>query len=153
MNNQQLPSWTFDTLHFHITTLIDLHQQADIERHQREHAAISLALENQRESIRMSDLAAAEAIRKAETATEKRFDAVNEFRAQLGDQARTFLPRPEYDVQQLAMNQRIAALEKTVNDLGGRKTGVTEGWGWAVAVIMFVITLTTVAVAMLGRGR
>jgi hypothetical protein len=35
------------------------------------------------------------AITKAEIANDKRFDAVNEFRSQLADQARTFMPRTE----------------------------------------------------------
>lgn len=39
--------------------------------------------------------ASKEAITKAETATEKRFDAVNEFRGTLSDQAATLLPRAE----------------------------------------------------------
>lgn len=39
--------------------------------------------------------AADKAIQKAESATEKRFEGVNEFRAQLADQARTFISRTE----------------------------------------------------------
>src|ERR1043166_8730510 len=37
------------------------------------------------------------AIEKAEIATEKRFDAVNEFRNTLSDQQRTFMPRAEIE--------------------------------------------------------
>ena len=43
--------------------------------------------------------AAEKAVTKAETASEKRFDAVNEFRAQLADQAQTFIPRAEAELQ------------------------------------------------------
>lgn len=43
--------------------------------------------------------AAEKAVTKAENASEKRFDAVNEFRAQLADQAATFMPRSEAELQ------------------------------------------------------
>ena len=39
------------------------------------------------------------AIKKADAATEKRFEGVNEFRSTLSDQQRTFIPRPEADVR------------------------------------------------------
>ncbi len=60
--------------------------------------------------------AAKEAVAKAETAAEKRFDAVNEFRAQLADQASTFMPRNEYNVQYQSLNEKIDAGLKTNGD-------------------------------------
>jgi hypothetical protein len=79
---------------------------------------------------------AKEAVTKAETASEKRFDAVNEFRQTLADQASTLMPRVEAE-------SRIAALAEKLEDstsrntdriaaLEGRGAGFNVAWGWAV---------------------
>jgi len=52
------------------------------------------------------------AVNKAEHATEKRFESVNEFRQQLSDQAGTFMPR------ELAEN-RLAAIERWQSKMVG----------------------------------
>src|ERR1700730_4191818 len=58
-------------------------------------------------------LAASEkAVGKAEMATEKRFDSVNEFRAQLKDQASTLMPREEADVKFRAIDNTIDELKQ-----------------------------------------
>ena len=49
---------------------------------------------------------------KAQASTEKRFESVNEFRAQLNDQAATFLPRSEYQVQHGAIVDKVDAENK-----------------------------------------
>jgi len=51
--------------------------------------------------------AAKEAVLKAETASERRFEAVNEFRAQLNDQAHAFLTRTESEAKLAAITDRI----------------------------------------------
>jgi hypothetical protein len=58
-----------------------------------------------------------EAITKAETATEKRFDAVNEFRATLSDQASTFATKEKVDGSVEALNTRMDGLERAVSRL------------------------------------
>lgn len=61
--------------------------------------------------------AADKAIQKSEAAVEKRFDAVNEFRAQLSDQAASFMPRKESDVRMDALIERIDASAERINAL------------------------------------
>jgi hypothetical protein len=50
---------------------------------------------------------AEKAVVKAETAAEKRFESVNEFRAQLTDQAATFLSRNEYNTTHKALTEKM----------------------------------------------
>lgn len=50
------------------------------------------------------------AITKAEIATERRFESVNEFRAQLADQATTFLRRDQYDAAHRPLADRLSEL-------------------------------------------
>jgi hypothetical protein len=71
----------------------------------------------QQEGIRTALLAAEKAVTKAETATERRFDSVNEFRAQLTEQAATFA-RVDYLAQALAARDAlIGALTERVREL------------------------------------
>jgi hypothetical protein len=57
------------------------------------------------------------AVAKAETATEKRFDAVNEFRGQLKDQASTLLPKAEADAKFRAYDEKLDDIKKEIASL------------------------------------
>jgi hypothetical protein len=59
------------------------------------------------------------AVTKAETATEKRFDAVNEFRGQLKDQASTLISRVEVDARFVAQNEKLESISKVQNMIMG----------------------------------
>lgn len=76
-----------------------------------------------------------EAVEKAERATELRFDAVNEFRAQLDDQQRTFMPRLEYEQAHQALINRVDELTKRVDDREQRSAGRFEVWPIFVGIV------------------
>jgi Ni,Fe-hydrogenase I large subunit len=57
--------------------------------------------------------ASEKAVSKAETATEKRFDSVNEFRGQLKDQANSLMPREEASARFNAVEEKIEDLKKS----------------------------------------
>lgn len=61
---------------------------------------------------------------KAEIATEKRFDSVNEFRRTLSDQAATF-----------ASAERVDALQQRVDRMEGSSKGASALWGYAIGAI------------------
>src|SRR5512142_1452367 len=69
---------------------------------------------------------AQEAVRKAETSTEKRFDSVNEFRSALSDQTKSFLPRSEYDSRHTDLERRIGKLEEANAARSGVDTTVLQ---------------------------
>lgn len=97
------------------------------------------------------------AIAKAEIATEKRFDSVNEFRATLADQASKLMPRAEYDVQHRALEEKLnvaeAALEakiisnenrinliqQNLTSILARGGGMKDAWGYIVGIAGLVI--------------
>jgi hypothetical protein len=58
--------------------------------------------------------ASKEAIVKAENATEKRFDTVNEFRGTLSDQASRLLPRSEADARFQNYDEKFSNLSKEI---------------------------------------
>ena len=82
--------------------------------------------------------ASALAVAKAETATEKRFDAVNEFRAQLADQASSFMPREVAEAQ-------IADLKSRLDKMSGSALGsqMIISYGIAAAAIAVAVYSAT----------
>jgi hypothetical protein len=87
-----------------------------------------------------------EAVAKAETATEKRFDAVNEFRGQLKDQASTLLPRAEAEAKFRSFDDKLDDLKKSRDEGQGKTTGVGASWGVVAAVIVILLALAEVLV-------
>jgi hypothetical protein len=96
--------------------------------------------------------ASGKAVDKAETATEKRFDAVNEFRGTLSDQAATLLPRAEatarfgsYDEKFDEMKKEIVSLRETRKETEGSAHGLKTGWMFLVGFAGLVLTLLYIA--------
>lgn len=109
------------------------------------------------------------AIAKAEMASEKRFEGVNEFRAQLTDQATTFLPRTEYyaahnslsdkmTVGAEAMTSKIEASNKAfaerIDDLResrdkkeGQSTGINASWVILIGAVALIESLVVIFLA------
>jgi hypothetical protein len=69
--------------------------------------AMQTALTAAEAAVQTALTAAEKAVGKAETAAEKRFDSVNEFRAQLADQAQTFMPRQESEASMRSLVDKL----------------------------------------------
>lgn len=80
-----------DNLEKHLTMMI----RSERDLTDAKFVTYQTLISSQADKVALALTASEKAIGKAEIATEKRFDAVNEFRAQLADQARTFMPRNE----------------------------------------------------------
>lgn len=65
-----------------------------------------------KETVRQQGQNSQEAVRRAEAATDKRFDAVNEFRAQLQDQAAAFLTKSEYNAGHTPLVEKVDKLSQ-----------------------------------------
>ena len=76
---------------------------------------MSQRLDAVRREVLLIQDASAVAIAKADTANEKRFESVNEFRAQLADQSGSFLPREVADAQFTELRRTISELTEKVN--------------------------------------
>jgi Holliday junction resolvasome RuvABC endonuclease subunit len=80
--------------------------------------------------------AADRAVAKAETAAERRFESVNEFRKALGDQTATLVTRSENATELRSMNDKIDALNtalvevsRRLNKQEGKGIGYQQSWG------------------------
>jgi len=107
------------------------------------------------ETATRAALAAAEkAVAKAETASERRFEAVNEFRQTLSDQAATFITRTEAVAIMDRNTERIQELADRINKGEGHTAGNVEtrserrlDAGQVVAYVGLALLLVSVLIA------
>jgi hypothetical protein len=143
MSDERQSEWTVDTLKEHVERMLAL-AKSDTEK------LVALAKDHQ-ESIALARIAALNqrfvdaerAIAKAEAASEKRFEGVNEFRQQLGDQARTFMPRIEAEKSFSNIEQQIANLLKQNAQNLGKQSGSQQLWAYIVGVAGVLIALVS----------
>jgi hypothetical protein len=121
----------------HILALLAAKDLRDEQRFEAQSSAIAAAL-----------LAAEKAVTKAETATERRFEGVNEFRQTLSDQAATFISRVEFEGQRDGSAERIRELTGRLDKIEGRSTGIGAGWAYLVGAVAVIGVLVTIFVAL-----
>jgi hypothetical protein len=109
--------------------------------------AITAANSAQQDSVRAAFASAKEAVDKAASATEKRFDSVNEFRGQLKDQQLLLMPRAEAEVKVKGVSDAVAALQVRMDQQTGRGDGAATLWSILVAVGGLLIGALSVAAA------
>jgi hypothetical protein len=104
--------------------------------------------EGQEKAVAAALAAAKEAVVKAENAAERRFEAQNEFRGTLTDQARTFMPRAEAEQTIRAINEKLDVLTARVNARDDRVRGMGALWGIAAGAIGLIIAIISIVFAM-----
>lgn len=150
-----ISGWTVDTLHSHLDQRLDeqsSHFDRQIEslksllqeRYDTQTKALDAAFKAQQLAMQTAMEAAERAVAKAETAAEKRFDSVNEFRAQLADQATTFLPRAEGEAALARNTERIQELADRFNKSEGRGLGLNAGWIYILGAIAAIGTIVSI---------
>lgn len=102
-----------------------------------------------KEAVATALSSAKEAVVKAEIATEKRFESVNEFRGQLNDQAATLMSRREYLGTHEAMLEKIDIINGRLNRMEGTTKGseITMGriYGAIAALGIILGIIITIA--------
>lgn len=128
----------------HLRELLD---ERDIRYQQR--------FDAQQVAIKDAFAAAKEAVGKAETSSDARFAAVNEFRQTLADQTASFLTRAEYRAEHSALERRVGdlidSLSKTNSRLdliSGRSSGMNAGWTMLVGAVGLISTLIAIFYAL-----
>lgn len=108
---------------------------------------IEQRITDQDKAVQAALIAAKEAVIKAETATEKRFESVNEFRAQLADQSNTLMPRQEYSVQHRALEDRVTDLTDRLNRSDGKNKGVDKTIAYGITAVSISIAIVSLILA------
>lgn len=118
----------------HLRQLIDERDRLYQEQFKAIEAKTSLALS-----------ASKEAVTKAEVATEKRFEGVNEFRSTLSDQASTLMPRNEAGVRFLALEGKLDEFKNEVKaELSSLRESRSESGGKSQTWILVVGVLLSI---------
>lgn len=137
--------WTVATLHAHLMMVLDERDRRYAQRFTDLETALRAAL-----------AASEKAIGKAEIATERRFESVNEFRQTLTDQVALFMPRSEAVALTERNTERIHEQAKRVQELTdrvnrseGRGSGFSASWGYLVAAVGLIATVVAVVIAVL----
>ena len=106
-----------------------------------------------KESIIIALAGADKAVAKAEMASEKRFDSVNEFRAALTDNNTNFVRQDAYQERHRALESRLTNVDEKINELlrrwestKGRGGAFSDIGGWIIALITSGIAILAVAV-------
>ncbi len=134
--------------HAHLVSMIQGNDKRYEERFSASQKALELGLAGQKSEISAALAAADRAVLKAEMATEKRFESVNEFRGTLDQQQRTLIPRSEVDVLVRGIEEKIAQTTKQLDELktafaamNSERAGIKGGWGYAVGIVGFVLAV------------
>jgi hypothetical protein len=123
-------------------TRIDVQEKANNQRFDAQEKAVAAAL-----------AAAKEAVSKAEAAAEKRFDAVNEFRATLKDQQSTLMPRAETLTLLKALDEKIQTNTDRVNQVVSESRGANWLWGVICATGGLIAGTSIAAMALYRKTR
>jgi CHASE3 domain sensor protein len=129
--------WTIGTLYEHLSQVLAERDQRYEQRFADLEKSLTVAL-----------AASEKAILKAESATERRFEAVNEFRSTLSDQATQFVTSAENDATILRISDRLEELANRVNRAEGRGIGLNAGWVYLLAGIAALGTIVSIYLAM-----
>jgi len=127
--------WTLEAAMQHLTAIIE---ESD-RRYEERFAALEAKIDAAAGS-------ADRALGKAESAYEKRFDSMNEFREAMGDQQRTYLPRGEFEITHGAIQKQVDELSRCANARTSEGSGVKMGWSLALALIAVVIAIAALFV-------
>lgn len=115
-------------------------------------------IDSQAEKVALALAASDKAVSKAEAANERRFESVNEFRAQLSDQTKTFISRAEFSATASAASEKIEDLKSLVSEInvatigrlsaqGGRAAGLNAGWVYLLGALGAIGTIISIMIA------
>lgn len=125
----------------------DLRRMLD-ERHQTTIKNVEVAFAAAERAVNTAMIAQEKANLKTETAYEKRFESVNEFRGQLADQAAMLMTRAEADAKFASLVEKVEALTGRINVGTGRSAGLSQGWGFLVGAVGVIAAAVGVVIGL-----
>jgi ATP-dependent Clp protease ATP-binding subunit ClpA len=129
-------SWTLDTLHEHLVSMIEASDRLMVERDRMydmrfrtAETAVNAALVAQDKQTSSSFLASEKAVLKAEEAQREYNVRSNEFRGQLDDQAKMLMPRAEVAALLKAMEEKIISVKNELETrIGGQNAAAEKSY-------------------------
>jgi len=172
--------WTIETLRAYLLALMISNDVKYSERFEAQQTAMHTALTAQQTAMEAALKSAERAVLKAELASDKRFESVNEFRATLADLQKTYMSRLEamamfksideklsviqtnYDSKLEALrstmekgaenlSKEIAGLRESRAEGGGKHAGANTLWGYIVGAAGLTGTLVALIMHFTGK--
>lgn len=112
---------------------------------------VDLALNNLDEKIEQRFISTKDAVDKADRATDKRFESVNEFRQQLNDQARQFVTKEEYKVAHRAIEDKVEQVNVGISRIENRKEGSNLTLLYIVAISSLIFGLVSIVMNIIEK--
>ncbi len=103
-------------------------------------------IDNVKEVAKEALISSKEAADKALSAIDKRLEGVNEFRGQMADQQRTYIPRQEVEIMFKNISERTAKNEELLSRIDASKKGSGETWAYVIGAIGLLIGIITLIV-------
>lgn len=141
--------WTVETLRMHLLAIIKANDLRYDQRFEAQLNAFNVAFAAEQDFVKAALAAADKAVAKAETAAEKRFEAINEFRQSLSDQSRLQMPRSECEKLIEALKERIGKIESSVQSVVGQRVGSHENLATVVAIIAGIAAVASAIILFL----
>jgi hypothetical protein len=113
--------------------LSDLMAERDLRYHERHKAS--------RDAVNMALETSKDAITKAETAYEKRFDSNNEWKETFSELSGRMVTRTEYSTAHEAMKDKIEEVGGRVKTIEGKSSGIGASLGVVMGVAALMISL------------
>ena len=140
--------WTLETLRIFFDKLIEANDARYQQRFQQQGEALTAAFLAQKSAVDAALAAADRAVTKAEIASEKRFDAVNEFRRSLDDLSRLQMPRLECEQRLGTLKEQVDRIEDIVRGKAAQNSGSRDSWAMIVAIISFLGSIAAIVYAV-----
>jgi len=152
--------WTPAIVLAYLSAIIENNKQQSDQRFDDSKEAVTTALLAQKELTSAALVAAKEAVVKAEVATEKRLEGMNEFRGQLIDQATMLMPRSEAEQRMTQLAEKIndldskfsrefASVNKRLDLTEGHSGGMNAIWGYIIGGIGSAVAMISVIVLLI----
>lgn len=124
---------------------VEFHEHLTQYRHETD-----IALASAHKATEAAFAASEKAISKAESANEKRFEGVNEFRQTLSDQAQLFMPRTEAIALSDRNTERIQDITDRLNLIQGQAAGSKASYsaiGTGIAALAALVVIVNILLA------
>lgn len=153
-NDLSRVGWNVETLRQYFSTLLSEQKEATAarfsanevryqQRFEASERAMASALLAAEKAETAALTAADKAVQKAEASNEKRFEAVNGFRAALGDMTNALMPRVEATARLDAMNEKIIDISQRLAGNDGAKSSTHQSQAAILAIGALIIALST----------
>jgi hypothetical protein len=104
--------------------------------------------ESQADKVALALDAADKAVTKAETANEKRYEALIASMSALSGQSKNFVTRPEFETVRVSLSEKIDDLKAFALRTEGRGAGLSAGWGYLAGAFAIMATAVGVILAV-----